>query len=178
MLGARERERERKKERKKKHRNSKDIARVAYRNCCKTLLDRSNHLFFEALERNDDIFRETHLVDAVPCEAFQQQLGADAVVMASTSCMTHVGALKNGHYLHAWVGSSMVLLQAEVFLELRKRFDPRVQFLLIARAYVSQGTGAKSWAPTDGTVCVPVDRVVRRDIVFIDKATGLVSTTV
>ena len=58
----------------------------------------------------------------------------------------------------------MVLLQAEVFLELRKRFDPRVQFLLLARAYVSQGTGAKSWAPTHGTVCVPVNRVVRRDI--------------
>ena len=74
--------------------------------------------------------------------------------------------------------SSMLLLKAEVFIEARKRFDPRPHFLLIAQAHVSQGAGSKVWAPTGGTVCTPIDRIVRRDIVFIDPDTALVSTTV
>ena len=158
------------------HHYSKDIAQNCFNNCSKTILDRSNHHFFEDLVRNDDILRETHLVDAVPCDCFQQQLGDDTVVTASTTIMSHVGGLKKGQYVHAWKVSSIVVLKIELFLEVRRRFDPGSHFLLLAEAHVSRG--AKTWASSQQVVCTPVDRIVRRDVVFIDPDTSLVHVTV
>ena len=153
----------------REHSRSKDIARSSFRNCGKTLLDRNNHHFYFDLLHDGDLLRETHLVNPVECDSFQQELGRESEVQASRELMSHVGAIRRGDFVHV-LSEPRFLLKAMIFLEVRLRG----QIAHVVVGYPHESLGSKMWRPKDQTACVAARQIIRRDIVRVDHASNIV----
>ena len=158
------------------HSYSKAIAKNCFNKCCKTILDRSNHHFQQALLHDVNLLREVHLVDPSPCMSFQKQLGPHSAVQASRVCMTHVDCLQRGRFARVLVGTeSFALLKVEVFLEVCVP-NAACAFLVLGDANDRVAGRSKAWAPARRVVSTPVDRIVRRELVYIDPDGCIVAT--
>ena len=150
------------------HNTSKKITTHAYKHCSKTLLDRWNFKFFDALQHDETMFQEIHLVNPVPCPLFVQQLPPSTAVKASDQIMTQIGGVRKGDYVHIYdpQAGSPVLGRVVACLEVRPMLATESHFLLLCMPH--QSLGDKHWAVKEPIVPMSVRSLLRRDCVRID----------
>ena len=149
------------------HSRSKSIARHAFRNCTKTLLDRMNYHFFTDIICDETVFQETHLSSPAKCEALEQLLPPGTRVRVSNNIMCQAGDVCRGSFVYVFDATSNhnVLVTVTAFLEVTPDgFEP--QFFMLCSPLSK--LRAREWKTMSRTVCVPTQHILRRETVYSD----------
>ena len=152
---------------------TKTIARNAFKNCTKTVLDRSNNQFFRAVVSDKHLLSEVYLYNPKRCDLYEHILPPRAEVMFSRKIVCQVGHISSGQYLYVFeesarIGStrSPVLCLAEYFLEVSCPHFASVRFFVGCTPYAVLKPGL--WRKNRNKRCVAVQHVLQKAVVFLD----------
>ena len=154
------------------HSASKGIAHYAFRNCTKTILDRSNYSFFTALQDSEALLRETYLVQPVVTEVFGDVFGPDATALAATTIVCKLGTITRNTYVWMYdaLTQAVVLRYVVMFVEIVR--PPEAHGCAYVLGRPMERVGPISWRETGDAHCSrePVSCMLSRAVVHIDAA--------
>ena len=145
------------------HSDSKSIARHCFRNCTKTLLDRSNFAFTYDLDHSETMFEEIYLPKPNICESLGELVSEYGTeVYAGFEIMSHIGNLKRNDYVYLVPSGATVPILGHVLVFIEVKGDA---FLVVFQPY--RRVGEQEWAEDNPASVANVRRVVRKDIVYV-----------
>ena len=154
------------------HANSKAIARYAWNNCTRTILDRENWLFFKDLECDTDLLQETHFCETLPvrCDVFDSMLPPGSVATVSDRLCSPIGRVQKNEYVWAVdeVSRRPVLFFVKFFLCVKVPMVPEAYFFTAGLQLAPRGS---TWATTvvSPVVLKPVCTLLRRAVVHVES---------
>ena len=151
------------------HHFSKTIARSAYDNCTKTVLDRSNFHFSEDIIHDDGILQEVRLVKPVECAVVAARVRQGTRANASNEIMCQIGHVAKGNYVHVNRGGQSCLAAAIAFLEVQQPLQDKPSYHMMC--YMHTRLGSKRWSKQPRAIGTTVSAIIRKDVVYVNCPT-------
>ena len=154
------------------HSKSKGIAHWAFKNCTKTILDRSNHQFLTALQDSERLLRETYLVQPVVTDVFGDMFGPDTTILAANKLVCKLGEIDRNTYVWMYdeLTQAVVLRIVVLFVEIVRPLEAHGCAYVLSRPMESYGPISWRELGDPRPRAEPVHCMLSRAVVHIDAA--------